>query len=190
MVKRSTSLFNSFCRNVAYNEGHITGRLTSRIKIPVHPRRLLSRSIDMLCYSQFLSLPMRALFSLIVIQSRPLSSSAHDGQEYARSQTRKHWFREWDNHMTFGVVSFAPERSEGANDATRDTNKLYARQKLCDYHYYQYIRPTRTNLFHKGRMFNMKSSCGLQIPFTPALCRLARKKECFREGSLSFGHVQ
>ena len=28
--------------------------------------------------------------------------------------------------MTFGVASFAPERSEGANDATRDTNKLYA----------------------------------------------------------------
>ena len=27
------------------------------------------------------------------------------------------------------VASFAPERREGANDATRDTNKLYARQK-------------------------------------------------------------
>ena len=40
--------------------------------------------------------------------------------------------------MTFGghivyfvalVASFAPERSEGAKNATRDTNKLYARQK-------------------------------------------------------------
>ena len=44
--------------------------------------------------------------------------------------------------MTFGghiyslfvarVASFAPERSQGANDATRDMNKLYARQKSCD----------------------------------------------------------
>ena len=37
---------------------------------------------------------MRALFSLIVNQSRPQSASARDGQEYARSQKRKHWFRE------------------------------------------------------------------------------------------------
>ena len=37
---------------------------------------------------------MRALFSLIVNQSRPQTSSARDGQEYARSQKRKHWFRE------------------------------------------------------------------------------------------------
>ena len=160
-----------------------------RIKIPIHPRRLLSRSIGMPCYSQVPLLLMRALFSLTVNQSRPQSSSAHDGQECARSQKRKHWFREEDNRMTFGVASFAPERSEGANDATRYTNKLYARQKLCDYHYYQYIRSNRTNLFHKGRMFNMKSSCGLQIPFTPALCRLAREKERFREGSLLFGRV-
>ena len=91
--------------------------------------------------------------------------------------------------MTFGVASFAPERSEGANDATKDTNKLYARQKPCGYHYYQYIRPNRTNLFHKERMFNMKSCCGLQIPFTPALCHLACEKERFREGSLSFCRV-
>ena len=100
---------------------------------------------------------MHALFSLIANQSLPQSSSAHHGQKCARSQKRKHWFREQDNHMTFGVASFAPERSEGANDATRDTNKLYARQKSCDYHYYQYIRPNRTNLFHKRRMFYMKS---------------------------------
>ena len=52
------------------------------------------------------------------------------------------------------VASFAPERSEGANDATRDTNKLYARQKSCDYHYYQYTRPNRTNSFNKKKMFN------------------------------------
>ena len=69
--------------------------------------------------------------------------------------------------MTFGVASFAPERSEGANDATRDTIKLYARQKSCDYHYYQYIRTNHTNLFHMGRMFNMKSCCGRTLPFGP-----------------------
>ena len=39
------------------------------------------------------------------------------------------------------VASFAPERSEGANDATRATNKQYARQKSCYYHYHQYTRP-------------------------------------------------
>ena len=53
--------------------------------------------------------------------------------------------------MTFGgayslfvaqarVASLALERSEGANDATRDTNRLYARRKSCDYHHYQYTR--------------------------------------------------
>ena len=52
------------------------------------------------------------------------------------------------------VASFEPERSKGANDATRDTNKLYARQKSCDYHYYQYTRPNRTNSFNKKKMFN------------------------------------
>jgi len=52
------------------------------------------------------------------------------------------------------VASFTPERSEGANDATRDTNKLYTRQKSCDYHYYQYTRPNRTNSFNNKKMFN------------------------------------
>ena len=52
------------------------------------------------------------------------------------------------------LASFAPRRSEGANDATRDTNKLYARQKSCDYHYYQYTRPNRTNSCNKKKMFN------------------------------------
>lgn len=47
------------------------------------------------------------------------------------------------------VASFAPKRSEGVNDATRDTNKQCARQKSCDYHYHQYTRPNRTNSFHK-----------------------------------------
>ena len=48
------------------------------------------------------------------------------------------------------VASFASERGEGANDATRDTNKLYARQKSFDYYYYQYTRPNRTNSFKDG----------------------------------------
>ena len=50
------------------------------------------------------------------------------------------------------MASFAPERSEGANDATSDTNKLYALQKSCNYHYYQYTRPNRTSLSHKERL--------------------------------------
>ena len=50
------------------------------------------------------------------------------------------------------VASFASERSEDANDATRDTNKLSARQKSCDYHYYQYTMPNRTSLFHKVKI--------------------------------------
>ena len=51
-------------------------------------------------------------------------------------------------------ASFALEWSEGANDATRDTNKLYARQKPFDYHYYQYTRPSRTNSFNKKKLLN------------------------------------
>ena len=62
--------------------------------------------------------------------------------------------------MTFGghtvylcprVASFAPERSENANDATRDTNKLYARKKSFDYQYYQCTRPNRTNSFNRNK---------------------------------------
>ena len=49
------------------------------------------------------------------------------------------------------VASFTPERSEGANDATRDTNKLSARQKSFYYHCYQYRRPNRTNSFNESK---------------------------------------
>ena len=70
-----------------------------------------------------------------------------------------------------------------------DTNKLYSRQKSCDYHYYQYTRSNRTNLFHEERLFIMKSRCRLQFYLKPALYHLAKEKERFREGSLSFGHV-
>ena len=41
------------------------------------------------------------------------------------------------------VASFARERSEGANDATRDKYKLYARQNSFQYHYCQYTWPNR-----------------------------------------------
>ena len=37
---------------------------------------------------------------------------------------------------------------------------------LVPYHYYQYTRPNLTNLFPKERLFNLKSCCQLQIPFT------------------------
>ena len=44
-----------------------------------------------------------------------------------------------------------------SNDAKRNKIKLYARQKSCDCHYYQYTRPNRTNSFNKKNMFNRGS---------------------------------
>ena len=76
------------------------------------------------------------------------------------------------------VALFAPKRSEGANDATRNT-KLYALQKSCGSHYYQYTKPNRRHLFHKDRLFNMKSCCGLQIPFTTRTLPFGRRKGAF-----------
>ena len=52
-----------------------------------------------------------------------------------------------NNEMTF----VAPERSEGANDATRATNKLYAPQKSCVYPIY--IIPTPTLPFFLRNFF-------------------------------------
>ena len=49
--------------------------------------------------------------------------------------------------LCFGLIDDVKE-----NDATRDTNKLSARQKSCDYHYHQYTMPNRTNLFHKVKI--------------------------------------
>ena len=65
-----------------------------------------------------------------------------------------------------------------------NTNKLYSQQKSCEYHYYQYTKLNCTNLFHKERLFNMKSCCGLQFHLQPALCSLAKEKERFTEGSI------
>ena len=56
---------------------------------------------------------------------------------------------------------------------------VYARQRSRDYHYYQYTRPNRTNVFHKERLFNMKSCCGLQIPFTDYTLPLGPRKGAF-----------
>ena len=85
----------------------------------------------------------------------------------------------WRAHSLFvaRVVSFAPERSEGANDATM--HKLYTRQKSCDYRYYQHTRPNRTNIFHKERLFNTKSCCRLQIPFTARTLQFVPRKGVF-----------
>ena len=63
------------------------------------------------------------------------------------------------------VVSFVPERSEGANDATRDSNKLYAWQVMWLYHYYQYTRPNRTNLFHSERLLTWNHIAGCKCKF-------------------------
>ena len=54
------------------------------------------------------------------------------------------------------AASFAPERSEGGNYATRDTNKLYARQKSFDYHYYQFTRPNFCLSPRKKLIFNFE----------------------------------
>ena len=67
------------------------------------------------------------------------------------------------------VFEATPEKHHLRPYATTDTNYMPdtgARHKSCDYHYYKYTRPNRTNLFHKERLFHMKSCCGLQIPFT------------------------
>ena len=56
---------------------------------------------------------------------------------------------------------------------------VYARQRSCDYHYYQYTRPNRANVFHKERLFNMKSCCGLQIPFTDCTLPFGQQKGAF-----------
>ena len=55
--------------------------------------------------------------------------------------------------VCLSYLIFAPERSEGVNDAKIDTNKLYAQQKSFDYHYYQYTRPNRKKSFNKQKMF-------------------------------------
>ena len=48
------------------------------------------------------------------------------------------------------VTSLALEWSEGTNDDMRDTSKLYAREKSCDYHY-QYTKPNCTKSFNKKK---------------------------------------
>ena len=66
----------------------------------------------------------------------------------AREDTRKRAGRAFVGHSGPSSI-ICPDRSKGANDATSGTNKLYARQRSCDYHYYQYPRPNRTNVFHE-----------------------------------------
>ena len=81
----------------------------------------------------------------------------------------------WRAHSLFvaRVASFAPEKSDSANDATRDTNKLYALQKSCDYHYFQY---TRTNAPVQSAVyivscFKQTSRCLLELSKTVFLSR-------------------
>ena len=75
------------------------------------------------------------------------------------------------------VASFVLKRSEGAKDATRDTNKPYARQKWCNYHYYQYTRPNRTNSFNKENTFNRDVAWTMVWKVVIATIRLAAKQE-------------
>ena len=64
------------------------------------------------------------------------------------------------------VASFAPERSEGANDAMRDTNNPYARQKSCDYHYY-ITRSNRTNSLLSRRLIISTEQTDIYISTFP-----------------------
>ena len=55
---------------------------------------------------------------------------------------------------------------------TRDTNKQDDLQRSCDYHYYQYSRPNRTNLFHKKIFFKHEIILRTaNFILQPALCR-------------------
>lgn len=109
----------------------------------------------------------------------------------------------WSAYSLFvvRVASFTPKQSDGANDATRDTNGLYALQKSCDY-YYQYPRQNRTihlvstvsvfSHYHpsQGGKYHLQPhhpSQAAKYHLQSALCFLACEKERFREGSLSFG---
>ena len=71
--------------------------------------------------------------------------------------------------------------SEGANYASgTEINYMPDKSQSYDYHYYQYRRPNRTSLFHKDRLFNMKSCCGLQIPFTARTLPFGYRKYAFQ----------
>ena len=69
----------------------------------------------------------RLVFKETVVPRRRGSETLRLGQSYDF----------WRAYSLFvaRVASFVSEWSEGANDATRDANKLYARQKSFDYHY-------------------------------------------------------
>ena len=54
----------------------------------------------------------------------------------------------------------------GANDTTMGTNKLYSRQKSCDYHCFHTQGQIVEIYFVREDCLNMKSLCRLQIPFT------------------------
>ena len=84
------------------------------------------------------------------------------------------------------VASFVPERSKGANDATRATNKQYAWQKSCDYYYHQYTRTNNTIFQHITKESTIISQ---PIMSRAANVFAARLLASFVEGSLLFGPV-
>ena len=121
----------------------------------------------------YLILPLTVRVSKTILSGSPIKFIIYIGQSH-------HFWIAYSLFVAL-VALFAPKRSEGANDATRNT-KLYALQKSCDSHYYQYAKPNRRHLFHKERLFNMKSCCGLQIPFTTRTLPFGRRKGAFQRG--------
>ena len=90
-------------------------------------------------------------------------------------------------HDLWGAYSLFVARL--ANDATRDTNKLYARQG----HVIIIIINTSGQIV---QMYFIRTDCltwnhvgGWKFHLQPALCRLAREKERIREDSQSLDRV-
>ena len=80
------------------------------------------------------------------------------------------------------VASFAPDRAGAREQMMLPWTQIYyvyVQQKTCDYHYYQYIRSTETNLFHEERLFNRNHLAGCKFHLQPALCHLACEKGAF-----------
>ena len=71
--------------------------------------------------------------------------------------------------MTFGgqIVYLWPEQSEGGNDASKVTNKLSVPDKSHVIIILINIQCQIVQIYViRQRLFNVKSCCGLQIPFT------------------------
>ena len=94
------------------------------------------------------------------------------------------------NFVAWVASLFCAQVEHRVQMMVQGTQINYMHDKSCVYHYYQYTKPNRTNLFHKERLSTWNHVAGCKFHLQPARCRLACEKEhIFREGSLSFGCV-